>query len=229
MQTDNAVEECDCKQPVANVLVLTSASDMVVDCIEERLGFLGGCVAVIDSLDSSEKSLGRFDGPRILLVDVDSYGARAFRLAEKVFCDKLSVYLFSLKSIFSDKKEKDRFSSNIVRFATAFTANGVDSVEGESDRIAEWGIVAPNGKQVTLSVYEFLFLKFLHENVGQPVSRDSIAQALGREKRFTGNRLEALVSRLRRKMAGACPGWAPIRAVHGYGYAMRFDNVSFSQ
>lgn len=83
-----------------------------------------------------------------------------------------------------------------------------------------WRLVAPNGVPVRLTHREWLLLQVLWKHKGTPVSREAIAKALGHDDMYIGNSLEALVSRLRNKMRGGCPGWEPLRAVVNRGYAV---------
>lgn len=173
---------------------------------------------------------------QMVLVDVDSFGHKAFLLAEELLRErKLLVLLFSLRalnhcrqSLVGDATDAGEAEAGLVANCVKILCSGHSNSSAKRVE-SEWGIIAPNGMHVELSVHEFFFLKILHEAGEEPVSRAIISDALGREGRFTGNRLEALVSRLRRKLTSACPGWYPIRAVHGYGYAMRFEGASFSR
>ncbi|WP_427183807.1 winged helix-turn-helix domain-containing protein [Bordetella bronchialis] len=82
-----------------------------------------------------------------------------------------------------------------------------------------WVLVSPDGKRVQLTATECALLSLLLSQAGKPVSRRDIVTALGHDYRhYDERRLEALVSRLRRKL-GRNTAMTPIRVAHGFGYA----------
>ena len=89
----------------------------------------------------------------------------------------------------------------------------------------EWMLIAPNGEAIGLTVIETQFLDILQRNRGKPVSRLKIGHALGDLHRYSGNALEAVVSRLRRKINAAYPGVAVVKAAPGIGYVLSNDVV----
>jgi len=83
----------------------------------------------------------------------------------------------------------------------------------------KWLLLSPDGEQVQLTATECSLLSLLLAHAGKPVSRRDIVTALGYDYRhYDERRLEALVSRLRRKL-GRHPESTPIRVAHGFGYA----------
>lgn len=83
----------------------------------------------------------------------------------------------------------------------------------------KWLLLSPDGEQVQLTATECSLLSLLLAHAGKPVSRREIVTALGHDYRhYDERRLEALVSRLRRKL-GRHPEEVPIRVAHGFGYA----------
>ncbi|TAM48839.1 MAG: response regulator transcription factor [Paraburkholderia sp.] len=83
----------------------------------------------------------------------------------------------------------------------------------------KWLLLSPDGEQVQLTATECSLLSLLLAQAGKPVSRREIVTALGHDYRhYDERRLEALVSRLRRKL-GRHPDGTPIRVAHGFGYA----------
>lgn len=84
----------------------------------------------------------------------------------------------------------------------------------------EWCLLCPSGAAVQLSHLESEFLKILVEHAGDPVRRrDIISIAFKQDPiAYDGRRLEAIVSRLRRKIHACYPFSQPIRAVHSIGY-----------
>lgn len=89
----------------------------------------------------------------------------------------------------------------------------------------EWRLIAPNGENISLTVIETQFLDILQRNRGKPVSRLKIGDALGDLHRYSGNALEAVVSRLRKKISATYPGVAVVKAAPGVGYVLSNDVV----
>lgn len=87
------------------------------------------------------------------------------------------------------------------------------------DRSA-WHLVAPNRIEVKLTATELAFIAALLDNVGQPCSRETLAEMLARPQTNWDNRhLDAVVNRLRRKIKETAQLEAPIKMVYGRGYA----------
>jgi DNA-binding response OmpR family regulator len=84
----------------------------------------------------------------------------------------------------------------------------------------EWRLFCPSGAAVELSHLESEFLKILVEHAGDPVKRrDIISTAFKQDPiDYDDRRLEAIVSRLRRKIHASYPLSQPIKAVHSIGY-----------
>lgn len=84
----------------------------------------------------------------------------------------------------------------------------------------EWRLLCPTGAVIELSRLESEFLKILVEHAGNPVKRkDIIATAFKQDPiAYDGRRLEAIVSRLRRKIHALYHLSQPIKAVHSVGY-----------
>jgi DNA-binding response OmpR family regulator len=99
-------------------------------------------------------------------------------------------------------------------------------VSGQS--LAKWcfnahlsRLTTPNGTGLFLTAQECLLIKKLLEIPGINVSRDEIFAVLGQQNDlYADKRLEALISRLRKKVKAACPATElPIHARNNLGYA----------
>ncbi|WP_303787238.1 response regulator transcription factor [Azovibrio restrictus] len=83
-----------------------------------------------------------------------------------------------------------------------------------------WTFMDGQGKPLPLTAQERTFLQYLTARLGEAVSRESIAVALGEDPyEYDYHRLEVLVSRLRRKALEQGVD-LPLRAVRGVGYVM---------
>jgi len=80
-------------------------------------------------------------------------------------------------------------------------------------------LIAPDGRHIQLSHNECCILKAAADANGNLVSRKKLIEALGHDFwHYDERRLEALISRLRRKLASYTPENFPIRGVKSQGY-----------
>lgn len=85
----------------------------------------------------------------------------------------------------------------------------------------EWRLLAPCGQAVALTRSERPLMRCLIERRGEVVARDVlISLVAGNVQDYDPHRLESLIHRLRRKVAGACAQALPLIAVHGEGYVL---------
>jgi two-component system OmpR family response regulator len=81
-------------------------------------------------------------------------------------------------------------------------------------------LISPSGVEIELSHLEASFLEMVIRNSGEPVSRrDIVSKGFGKDfMAYDVRRLEAIVSRLRKKIHDRCPLARPIKVVHSVGY-----------
>jgi DNA-binding response OmpR family regulator len=80
------------------------------------------------------------------------------------------------------------------------------------------------GEAVHLTRREFLLLERLMRNMGQPVSRDALIDAVwGHEKDVESNTLDAFIRLLRQKLDEQPEEESLIQTVRGFGYRMRLS------
>lgn len=85
-----------------------------------------------------------------------------------------------------------------------------------------WRLISPSGTAVQLTATEFTCVAVLFQGRGNPVPRSELIAALDRPSmRYNDRNLDALISRLRRKVAGACGIDLPVSVVYGVGYVFR--------
>lgn len=84
-----------------------------------------------------------------------------------------------------------------------------------------WLLSSPSGVSISLSVAERSFLQMLAQHLGITVSREALIKALGHPADDVfSNRLDMLVSRLRRKVAQATDEKLPLHSVRGIGFSL---------
>ena len=82
-----------------------------------------------------------------------------------------------------------------------------------------WQLTAPNQQAVKLTATEFAFTNVLCSRCGDVCSREELVGLLARPRStFEGRHLDAVVSRLRRKIENRTNLSAPIKVVYGVGY-----------
>ncbi|TWB40978.1 response regulator transcription factor [Nitrospirillum pindoramense] len=87
---------------------------------------------------------------------------------------------------------------------------------------ADWRLVAPTGDRTMLTATEFAFLARLMQTRGAIVSRAELIASLERPSMVHNDRnLDAVISRLRRKVLDASGVELPVAMVYGQGYVFR--------
>lgn len=86
-------------------------------------------------------------------------------------------------------------------------------------------LATPDGVEMSLTAQECLLMQLLLKTPGRNVARREIFQALNQpDDQYADKRLEAMVSRLRRKLKRCAPSLElPVRARHTMGYAFLAD------
>jgi two-component system, OmpR family, response regulator len=83
----------------------------------------------------------------------------------------------------------------------------------------QWQLTGPDGRSVPLTSLEFSFLDCLAGSSDRQATREAIvAQVYRHNDEYTGRALDALVRRLRKKMACVPETSNPIRSVYAVGY-----------
>ncbi len=88
-------------------------------------------------------------------------------------------------------------------------------------READWTLLAPGAAPIRLTAQEHALLRGLARSRGRSLTRAQIVEELGKDaETYDPRNLDALVLRLRRKVAEASDQSLPLKAVHGTGYAL---------
>ena len=86
---------------------------------------------------------------------------------------------------------------------------------------AEWALHSPNGHVIKVTGQELAFLRALSESPQKVLSRQKLADKLGKDPSLYELRnMDALVLRLRKKVAEVTPETLPVKPVHGSGYTL---------
>ena len=109
------------------------------------------------------------------------------------------------------------------RHATRAPATLARRESGRSSSTADQHKAIVHGTNVWLTCRELELLELLVAHPRRVLGRDEIHEAIWgpRRARFTPTaRVEAYISRLRRKLAAASPGWIFIHTHHNVGYRL---------
>lgn len=88
-----------------------------------------------------------------------------------------------------------------------------------------WFLTAPNHRSLKLTATEFAFMSALCSR-GGTCQREDLMETLARPRSSFGNRhLDAIVSRLRRKIEDSTSLPAPIKVVYGVGYTFTATTI----
>lgn len=88
-------------------------------------------------------------------------------------------------------------------------------------QMSTWDLKAPNGQLIRLTSQEAAFLQTLLQSKGTVVTRRKLLEGLGKNfLEYDPRNLDALLLRLRKKVACATDQPLPVKTVHGVGYTV---------
>ncbi|MBZ9892007.1 response regulator transcription factor [Mesorhizobium sp. BR1-1-3] len=110
-----------------------------------------------------------------------------------------------------------------IRSLLRRTGDLPDSANGSSDQWVldgtNWMLIAPNHRSLKLTAAEFAFMNVLCNRSGEICQREDLVELVARPRsNFDNRHLDAVVSRLRRKLEEHISLPAPIKVVYGVGY-----------
>lgn len=117
----------------------------------------------------------------------------------------------------------DVLKATLQSLSRRLLAEETSRSDGGSWRLGDgdWNLLTPDDGCIDLTASERSILRTLFDAKGQPVQREELIACLtGDVYDFDPHRLEMLVHRLRRKVAGGCRHPLPLRAVRGKGYVL---------
>lgn len=86
--------------------------------------------------------------------------------------------------------------------------------------VKDWVLASPKGQSLQLTTLEFMFLQQLMRSGGQPLAKRDLSTLLfGARAQNGADRLNLLVTRLRKKAAEAFDEPLPVKTLHQIGYA----------
>lgn len=96
--------------------------------------------------------------------------------------------------------------------------------------VKDWVLTSPHGKQLPLTTHELLFVQHLIRADGKPVPKRDLAEHLfGARAQNSAERLNLLLTRLRKKAAEAFEEPLPVKTLHQIGYAFTANALLVQQ
>ncbi|MBX3453891.1 MAG: response regulator transcription factor [Ferrovibrio sp.] len=209
----------------------------LVDYLEAHNYAAFGCASAAEF----RASLAEQGTPDIVLLDVNLPDGNGFDLARDLRArSTCGIVMLTMRSAADDRVEglESGADAYLVKHASLREIDAtLRSVQRrlESTRpaaVAEpaadtwqfqpvlWQLLTPGGAVVKLTGSEVAFLTALIERAGKPCPRDEIVRMLARPSlRIEDRSIDALVRRLRRKIAEVAGGDVPIKMVYGVGYS----------
>ncbi|EME70457.1 response regulator [Paramagnetospirillum caucaseum] len=226
---------------MANVIVVDDDPDLCRS-VARYLSLVGMTVQCAGSGPELDALLPTFT-PDLVVLDVNLPGEDGFSIAARLRSNsKMGIVMLTARSHLDDRvlglvAGADAYLIKPVEFreleATIHslmwrlsTTNRTARQKAGEDEQAAWGfdastwsLITPSSHMVPLTNAEYRVLQILSADPGEPVSRESIAFALGkRVGSYDDRSIDAVMARLRRKIKTISGENLPIRAVRAVGY-----------
>jgi DNA-binding response OmpR family regulator len=203
------------------------------------LALAGFSVAGAASARQMRAALANGDAPAIIILDVGLPDGNGFELAAELRRAALPCGIIMLTSLGDSDDRVRGFDSGAdiylvkhstlreieaaIRSLLRRTGSPSDAAGGSNEQWVldsiRWILTAPNQQALKLTATEFAFMSALFKQGGEVCKRDELAATLTRPKTYFDDRhLDAIVSRLRRKIEQDSKLPAPIKVVYGVGY-----------
>ena len=220
---------------MTHVLIVEDEARLRKDLVD-FLGLCGFSASGVSTALELRQTLAETRSPDVIVLDVGLPDGNGFELASEIReshrCD------ISMLTALGDSDDRIRgFESGadiyLVKHSTLreieaairslLRRNGSSpGSAGNGDQWVldgtNWLLTAPNHRSLKLTATEFAFLDALCSR-GGTCQRDDLMEMLARPRSQFGNRhLDAIVSRLRRKIEQRTGLSAPIKVVYGVGY-----------
>lgn len=221
--------------PKPRVAVVEDDADLCANTVEflAALGYPVWGAGSGEAFDRRRPS----DPVEVVVLDVELPGEDGFAIAHRLqAAGDVAVVMVTARACLDDRVRglasgADTYLTKPVDFREL--AANIDAVARRLKRPAadtsapwrldgeHWRWIAPDGAALELTAKEYLLVRCLAEAGGQVVSKAALAARLdGHSTHASFNRLDVLLSRLRKKGEPALQRRLPIRAVTAIGYAL---------
>lgn len=206
--------------------------------LTDFLTLSGFTTTAVGTAREMREALADADAPAVVILDVGLPDGNGFDLAAEIRgthpCGIIMLTALgdshdrirgfdSGADIYLVKDSTLREVEAAIRSLLRRTGQAPDPGEGGDERwvldSTSWQLVAPNQHALKLTATEFAFMTVLCKRSGEVCEREQLMEILMRPRSSFGNRhLDAVVSRLRRKIEQHSKLAAPIKVVYGVGY-----------
>jgi len=210
---------------------------------EQLAGFLRGRGCLVDGVDSGEELDIAFKKkvPDILVLDLNLPGEDGLSIARRVRARSpstgivmLTARVTSLEKIEGYQSGADVYITKPAKPEEIFLAisNLASRLKPRSsEQTGHWALISKECKLVTpeqveidLTMNEYLVMETLILAPEGRATTDFLQEKLGKSsENFTKNQLEALISRLRKKLIVVAEDQPTIKAVWGLGYQLTIN------
>lgn len=210
---------------------------------EQLASFLRGRGCQVDGVDSGEELDIAFKKkiPDILVLDLNLPGEDGLSIARRIRARSPSTGIVMLTARVTSLEKIEGYQSGADIYITKpakpeeiflAIANLVSRLrQHSSDQVAYWvliskecKLVTPNQVEIDLTMNEYLVVEALILSPEGRATTDFLQEKLGKSsENFTKNQLEALISRLRKKISVIEGGQPTIKAIWGSGYQLTIN------
>lgn len=222
---------------MSRILIVEDEDSLRADLVD-YMSLHGFETKGVGSVREMEMALQTMEPPHVVILDISLPDGNGFQLAPKIrrmfdcgiimltahgdpesrvrgFDSGADIYLVKHTSL----REILAAIQSLLRRLSAPEAENLTVPDWMLDTVA-WKLMPPEGGAIKLTSTELAFLTALIENSGAPCSREELAGLLSsRQTQFENRHLDAVVSRLRRKIQDHTGVEPPIRSVYGVGYS----------
>jgi DNA-binding response OmpR family regulator len=130
--------------------------------------------------------------------------------------DRISGYKLGADHYLTKPIRMDELSAIVTALSRRLQGNQIWRLS-----TAEWCLTSPDNQAIPLTGLEYVFLSALAQHSPKALSRMSLLEALGKSQdSYDPRNLDALVLRLRKKVAEASKVPLPLKTIHGSGYSL---------
>ncbi len=222
---------------MTQILVVEDETRLRKDLVD-FLGLCGFSASGVATAQELRQALAAGSAANVIILDVGLPDGNGFELASQIrethHCGIIMLTALgesddrirgfeSGADIYLVKHSTLREIEAAIRSLLRRSGNLPSAANGNGDQWlldgTNWTLVAPNLRSLKLTATEFAFMSALCNRGGDICQREELMEILARPRSNFGNRhLDAIVSRLRRKIEERTSLVAPIKVVYGVGY-----------
>lgn len=222
---------------MTHVLIVEDETRLRKDLVD-FLGLCGFMAKGVATAQELRQTLADGNSPDIIILDVGLPDGNGFELATQIRqTHRCGIIMLTALGGSDDRIQGFESGADIylvkhstlreieaaIRSLLRRTGDQSEASNGEEDQwvldSTNWMLTAPNQHSLKLTATEFAFMNVLCNHGGDICQREDLVETLARPKASFDNRhLDAIVSRLRRKIEDRTDLPAPIKVVYGVGY-----------